>query len=46
MRLTYYTKGLDDDTGDGVAIKLEYNPMEFPALRNEFPLYKTFAEPD
>ena len=43
MRLTYYTKGLDDDTGDEVAIKLEYNSMEFSQLQNEVSLYKTLA---
>lgn len=43
MRLTYYTKGLDDDTGDEVAIKLEYHSMDFSALQNEVYCYKTLA---
>lgn len=43
MGLTYYTKGLDDDTGDEVAIKLEYNSIDFSALQNEVFLYKTLA---
>ena len=43
MRLTYYTKGLDDDTGDEVAIKLEYNNLDFSQLQNEISLYKTLA---
>ena len=33
MRLTYYTKGLDDDTGDEVAIKLEHGSMEYDVLQ-------------
>lgn len=43
MRLTYYTKGLDDETGDEVAIKLEHNSMLFSPLRNEVEIYKTLA---
>lgn len=43
MRLTYYTKGLDDETGDEVAIKLEHNSMDFSALRNEVEIYKTLS---
>lgn len=43
MKLTCDTKGLDDDTGEEVAIKLEHNSMEFSALENEVDLYKTLA---
>ena len=43
MRLTYYTKGLDDDTGEEVAIKLEYNSTDFPVLQSEADIYETLA---
>lgn len=29
MRLTYYTKGLDDDTGDEVEIEFHTTPQHF-----------------
>lgn len=41
MRLTYYTKGLDDETGDEVAIKLERESENFSLLQNEVDIYKT-----
>lgn len=44
MRLTFYTKGLDDDTGDEVAIKLEHNyNLSFSALTQEIDIYKTLT---
>ena len=43
VRLTEDTKGLDDNTGDKVAIKLKYNSMEFSSLQNEVSHYKTLA---
>ena len=43
MRLTYYTKGLDDDTGEEVAIKLEYNSTDFPVLQSEAYIYETLV---
>ena len=43
MRLTYYTKGLDDDTGDEIAIKLEHDSMDLSALQNEIYSYKILA---
>lgn len=39
MKLTYYTKGLDDDTGEEVAIKLE-ETTNFPTLQNEADIYE------
>lgn len=41
MRLAYYTKGLDDETGDEVAIKLERESGDFSLLQNEVDIYKT-----
>ncbi|MCJ1346041.1 serine/threonine protein kinase [Peltigera leucophlebia] len=35
--------GLDDDTGDEVAIKLEHHSTEFSQLQNEVEFYKTLA---
>ena len=43
MRLTYYTKGLDDDTGDEIAIKLEHRSVELSQLENEVEFYKILA---
>lgn len=43
MKLTYYTKGLDDDTGEEVAIKLEHGSADFPMLQSEADIYETLA---
>ena len=43
MRLTYNTKGLDSNTGDEVAVKLENSTMQSSPLENEVSFYKTLA---
>lgn len=43
MRPMCYTKGLDDDTGDEVAIKLKLNNIDFSALNREADVYQTLV---
>lgn len=43
MRLTYDTKGLNSNTGDEVAVKLENSTMQSSPLENEVSLYKSLA---